>query len=131
MISFEAKDNAFYIREWDGYDRPYYFKLFELRDEENDFVGGRFSNNTIKRYKHRLKLKSTILIAINDHCLETCLSSPNLEEVITWLHENTSTWNIDAERFYNFYHNASKYHLVFTVHLNNDIDAMHFKLTWM
>lgn len=89
MISLETKEfqgnNYCIVRTWDGYDKPEYFKQFEINKKEIDFKGGRFKKMKHIRggYLNPFKIPTNII---------------QLREIVEWLDNNiTKSFYISIE----------------------------------
>lgn len=118
MISLEATmytgKNKIIIREWDGYDKPQYYPVMDITDDEIGFAGGRF-----RKYQSR----------VNDfpatNRLYLLIKSPirEFEPIFNWIGENIEGyWNVDIEDVF------CEPLLVFS--FESEEDSILFKLTW-
>lgn len=105
------KGNYFIVRHWDGYDRPEYFRCFEITDEEIYFRGGRFRNkNPVGPDARIVKLKDTSF----------------LKDAIDWVSDNDiQSWNIEVVQSWE--HGM----FFFKFYFRNEDDAILFKLRWL
>jgi len=133
MISVEARkylgDNWLIVREWDGYDRPNYSRVFEITKEEIDFAGGRF-----ERFQYG-KLEHNFIIGVT--------KGLKIEETIDWIHENTtgvwsfdiSTDTLDCYGGSNYQNNDSSgqqfFDIVWLFYFKDEEDIVAFKLGWI
>jgi len=97
----------------DGYKKPYRIRIFEITEEELDFVSGRFErmvNSSVKPFEHKIE--------IGDE------ESYNPEDIITWIYENTNgLWNFDIS--------DTQWKSEWIFSFQEDEDAVAFKLRWV
>jgi hypothetical protein len=96
------------VREWDGIDRPVYYKIFEVTPAETK-SSGRFLRCTSiigSPFQYKFELNASI----------------NLENLINWVSENVQhNWALDVES------NFGEYLWLFS--FENEEDAVLFRLT--
>jgi hypothetical protein len=120
VISFEFREFRIYkaiapflsVREWNGIDRPEYFKIFKVTHDECNLKG-------------RFTLCQSINGSKSPYCVRLD-ASVNLEESITWIAENIhQPWAIDVESVFG---NLDDINWVFS--FNYEEDAVLFRLSW-
>ena len=119
MISLESGKKygnfCLYIRTWDGYDKPDYYPVLNITEEEVEFKGGRFER-CMGRAKSGIKGQNLYLLVGEP-------PEDDLEPIVNWVHENTTCqWAMDLEHTFS----VSMWRFSFT----NEEDAVLFKLTW-
>ncbi len=133
MISLDARkyrgNNCLIVREWDGYDKPYYQCIFEITEEEIDFSGGRF-----ERFKYGA-LEHKFIIGVT--------KGLKIEETIDWIHENTTgVWSFDISNDTLDCYGGSNYQIngsgsqqffdiVWLFYFKDEEDIVAFKLRWI
>lgn len=125
MITFETKkfiDTYWLIvRTWDGIDRPQYFKLFEITEDEMEFKSGRFDrfdNNTYINKNNEIPLNKEV----------------DIEYILAWINENTfGKWSFDATDWfvYNIIGKFGPVPCMAIFYFEDEVDAMAFKLRWI
>lgn len=106
--------NRVIIREWDGIDKPQYYPVMDIAEEELDFKGGRFE-----------KCIGMAKSGIPGQDLYLHVSQPVKEfgPIIDWVAENIENkWAVDIE--------STMFEEVWRFSFTNLEDAVLFKLTW-
>lgn len=126
MIGIDARrylgNNWLIVRQWDGIDKPNYFRVFKITEEENDFQYGRFKRMS----DTRISLKQKLIVGIT--------KETKIEEIINWIHENTTGfWYFDVSDDANdcYFENVYYGEVVWVFHFKDKKDAMGFKLRWI
>lgn len=118
MISIESGKKygklCVYIRFWDGYDKPAYYPVMDISEEEVEFKGGRF-----ERCLGQAKSGDVT----QNLYLEIKQLKNELTNIVNWINGTIEgQWSFDIEE--NIF--VTCWRFSFT----NEEDAVLFKLTW-